>query len=161
MAAITHTNPLLVFDAAGKEESAIALRVHVLAPARSISDFQSLVAKEKAKKHQHRYSWRDAQQVFGFVAQDIPGMEECFCLWFAELVPDLPPGAVELVRSARDAWMAEGKTGGMRVFTTADGQLRIREGLHESRHPDTGAFWSLHLPSNPPGVLEFKWTTGT
>eukprot|EP00961_Rhodomonas_salina_P270502 3654881-Rhodomonas_salina.1 len=88
-------------------------------------------------------------------------MEECFRLRFAELVPDLPPGAVELVRSARDAWMAEGKTGGMRVFTTAAGQLRIREGLHESRHPDTGAFWSLHLPSNPPGALEFKWTTGT
>eukprot|EP00961_Rhodomonas_salina_P097190 1307139-Rhodomonas_salina.2 len=23
-----------------------------------------------------------------------------------------------------------------------------------------GAFWSLHLPSNPQGSLEFKWITG-
>eukprot|EP00961_Rhodomonas_salina_P071659 962344-Rhodomonas_salina.1 len=80
---------------------------------------------------------------------------------FAELVPDLLPGAVKLVLSASDAWMAEGKNGSIRVYTTAAGQLHLREGLHENKHPDTGASWSLHLPSNPPGVLEYKWTTGT
>ena len=165
--AITRTEPLLLFDAATRTDSTVAIRVHVIAPARSASDFQSLVAKARAKKHQHlhitkwhRYTWRDAQRVFGFEAQDIPGMEECFRRRFAELVPDLLPGAVELVRSARDAWMAEGKNGGIRVYTTAAGQLRLREGLHESKHPDTGESWSLHLPSNPPGVLEYKWTTG-
>eukprot|EP00961_Rhodomonas_salina_P246378 3329050-Rhodomonas_salina.1 len=48
----------------------------------------------------------------------------------------------------------------MRIYTSAAGQLRIRSGLHDSKHPDTGAFWSLDLESNPPGALEFQWTTG-
>lgn len=146
----------------------MAIRVSIVAPARTDPAFQTLTAHARAKKYQHlhitkwhRYSWRDAQHLFGFAAQDIPGMEECFRLRFLELVPDLPRGSVELARSSRDAWMAEGKTGGMRIYTTAAGQLRIKEGLHESKHPDTGAFWSLLLPSNPPGSLEFKWTTGS
>eukprot|EP00961_Rhodomonas_salina_P273358 3693735-Rhodomonas_salina.1 len=132
------------------------------------ADFQSLTAKAKAKKHQHLHitqwhstSWQEAQLLFGFAAQDIPSMEECFRLRLSELVPDLPRGSVELVRSSRGAWMADGKTGGMRVYTTAAGQLRIWKGLHESKHPDTSAFWSLDMPSNPPCALDFKWTTGS
>mgnify|MGYP003683774413 CR=1 FL=1 len=167
LAAISRTDPLAVFDASTKEESTVAIRVSILAPARTEPAFQTLSAQARAKKFQHlhvtkwhRYSFRDAQHLFGFAAQDIGGMEECFRRRFIELVPDLPPGSVELVRSSRDAWAAEGKNGGMRVYTTSAGQLRIREGLHDSKHPDTGAFWSLSLPSNPPGSLEFKWTTG-
>ena len=106
MAAITRIEPLLLFDAATRDDSTVALRVSVVAPARTESAFQSLTAKAKAKRFQHlhvtkwhRMSWREAQQLFGFAAQDIPGMEECFRLRFAELVPDLPKGAVELVRS--------------------------------------------------------------